>query len=374
MMKKVAKLLVLLLSVTALCFTATACGGSSDPQPTPTPSVSTSASVTPTPGTSTAPSVVPSVVPSVAPSISPTPSVDWDSVFTVNGTGETITGLTAYGKTLSKIEIPETLNGVQITAIGDSAFYDCDSLTTVTFGENSQLTSIGEDAFRNCSSLTEIVIPDSVTSIGYRAFYDCDSLTIYCEVASKPSGWNSSWTSSSCPVVWNCKNNDVADDGNIYTVQNDIRYALKDGIATVVEQPRNITGSITIPASVAYNGTTYSVTSIGEDAFRYCYSLTTVTFGENSQLTSIGSYAFYHCDSLTEIVIPGSVTSIGEYAFEYCDSLTKITFSDTSTWYRTTNNSNWYNKTGGTQTNVSTPTQNATYFKSTYNDYYWYKL
>ncbi|MBR2617649.1 MAG: leucine-rich repeat protein, partial [Clostridia bacterium] len=63
-------------------------------------------------------------------------------------------------------------------------------------------TSIGSYAFSDCDSLTEIVIPNSVTSIGERAFYDCDSLTIYCEVASKPSGWDWDWNYSNLPVVW----------------------------------------------------------------------------------------------------------------------------------------------------------------------------
>ena len=89
-----------------------------------------------------------------------------------------------------------------VTSIGSSAFYDCSSLTTVTFGENSQLTSIGYRAFYGCSSLTSIFIHDSVTTIGISAFFGCSSLVIYCEVASKPSGWSSYWNYSNRPVVW----------------------------------------------------------------------------------------------------------------------------------------------------------------------------
>jgi len=150
--------------------------------------------------------------------------------------------------------------GGSVTTIGDYAFYYCTSLTSVTIGDS--VTSIGEDAFYGCTKLTRvnytgtidgwaqiefgspsanplcyahdlyindvlvttanittatkiseyafygcdslmsIVIPDSVTSIGFFAFYDCDSLTIYCEAASKPSGWDSYWNYSNCPVVW----------------------------------------------------------------------------------------------------------------------------------------------------------------------------
>ena len=119
-------------------------------------------------------------------------------------------------------------------------------------------------------------------------------------------------------------------------------------------------GSVTIPSTVTYNGTTYSVTSIGDRAFSGCTSLTSVTIGNN--VTSIGIYAFvgtslttpvynahcfaylptsfkgayvipegikqiaggafYYCFSLTSITIPNSVTSIGDYAFSDCFSLT----------------------------------------------------
>ena len=67
-----------------------------------------------------------------------------------------------------------------------------------------------------------------------------------------------------------------------------------------------------------------SVTTIGDCAFYNCTSLTSVTFGENSQLTSIGSLAFSGCTSLTSITIPDSITKIGGWAFADCKSLTSI--------------------------------------------------
>ncbi|MBQ9143899.1 MAG: leucine-rich repeat domain-containing protein, partial [Paludibacteraceae bacterium] len=70
----------------------------------------------------------------------------------------------------------------------------------------------------------------------------------------------------------------------------------------------------TIPENVTHNGITYSVTEIGEDAFRACKSLTSVTIGNS--VTSIGSWAFQGCSALTSITIPNSVTSIGIWAFE----------------------------------------------------------
>ena len=73
-------------------------------------------------------------------------------------------------------------------------------------------------------------------------------------------------------------------------------------------------GSVVIPSSVTYNGTTYSVVSIGQYAFYKCSSLTSVTIPNT--VTSIGFDAFGGCASLTSVTIPNSVTSIGSYAFE----------------------------------------------------------
>ncbi|MBR2927478.1 MAG: leucine-rich repeat domain-containing protein [Clostridia bacterium] len=99
------------------------------------------------------------------------------------------------GKTATHFTIP---NGV--TSIRGSAFSGCTSLTSITIPDS--VKNIGEHAFSGCTSLTSITIPDSVKNIGDHAFSRCTSLTIYCEVASKPSGWSSIWNSSNRPVVW----------------------------------------------------------------------------------------------------------------------------------------------------------------------------
>ena len=81
-------------------------------------------------------------------------------------------------------------------------------------------------------------------------------------------------------------------------------------------------GEVKIPESVTYNGNSYSVTSIGEEAFYHCRSLTSVEIGNS--VTSIGSSAFYDCPRLTSVEIGNSVTSIGSSAFEDCKSLTSV--------------------------------------------------
>ena len=88
-------------------------------------------------------------------------------------------------------------------------------------------------------------------------------------------------------------------------------------------------GNVVIPESVAYDGNTYSVTSIGNDAFSGCSSLTEITI--SNSVTFIGNNAFRGCSSLTELTIPNSVTSIGEDVFSYCSSLAEVTISDNMT-------------------------------------------
>ncbi len=82
-------------------------------------------------------------------------------------------------------------------------------------------------------------------------------------------------------------------------------------------------GHVVIPSTVTWNGTTYSVTSIGGGAFQYSTSLTSITIPNS--VTSIDPGAFYGCNSLTSITIPNSVTLIGDAVFCDCTGLTSIT-------------------------------------------------
>ena len=90
-----------------------------------------------------------------------------------------------------------------------------------------------------------------------------------------------------------------------------------------------VNGDVVIPSSVEYNGTTYSVTSIGLGAFRGCSGLTSVTIPNS--VTSIGDSAFAYCSGLTSVTIPNSVTSIGWSAFQSCSGLTSVTIPNSVT-------------------------------------------
>lgn len=121
-------------------------------------------------------------------------------IFELSGDGASYS-VSGYNGVSTEVYIPSYYEGLPVTSIGDSAFYGCDSLTSITIPDSvisigkaafrycrsltsvmigDGVTSIGGWAFYACSSLTSIVIPDSVTSIGDRAFYDCSRLeTVY---------------------------------------------------------------------------------------------------------------------------------------------------------------------------------------------------
>ncbi len=104
--------------------------------------------------------------------------------------------------------------------------------------------------------------------------------------------------------------------------ENGIMYEI-DGENAKVCYGKNCIGNIEIKSLVEIDGKTYDVTSIGEEAFYFCYGLTSIIIPEG--VTTIGDAAFYYCNRLTKVTIPESITSIGMYAFYYCSYLSKVT-------------------------------------------------
>lgn len=95
------------------------------------------------------------------------------------------------------------------------------------------------------------------------------------------------------------------------------------------DDPYSYEGNVSIPQTITYNGTKYSITSIGPSAFSGNIGLTSVTIPNG--VTFIGNWAFYNCSGLTSVIIPNSVTSIGEYAFAGCSGLTSVVIPNSIT-------------------------------------------
>ena len=199
-----------------------------------------------------------------------------------------------------------------ITAIESSAFYDCKFLTRVTIPDS--VTSIGDCAFYLCSSLTSISIPDSVTSIGDCAFSLCDSLTsITIPDSVEQIGTNPFTVCSALKSI------SVSPEHPYFATIDGVLFRKAD--KALISYPAGISSSTyTIPQGI---------TAIGDSAFYYCDSLTSVSIPDS--VTSIGDNAFYFCESLTSVTIPDSVTAIGDSAFSYCDSLTSVSIPDSVT-------------------------------------------
>ena len=261
-------------------------------------------------------------------------------------------------------DIPEEIDGMSVTGIGNDAFYYCTNLTSIIipysvknisdsafFGctnlaeikvatknlnyvsvngvlynkkktilkwfpagkkdKNYKIidgvTKIGYSAFNNCTNLINITIPDSLTNIDKRAFTDCTNLA-----------------SITIP-------NDVTDIGEytFYNCQKLTSVTLPNSLISIGECAFSNCDSltdITIPNTV---------TDIGTFAFSDCKSLSDITIPDS--VKSIGYSAFCNCTSITTITIPSSVTSIGNYAFSGCADLTEIKVAAKNTNYVSVN-------------------------------------
>lgn len=184
-----------------------------------------------------------------------------DSVTSL-GAGSAATGADGVFADCSKL-LSVTI-GTGVANLTDCLFANCQSLETVEFKENGKTAQIGKKVFYNCRSLKAISLPSTVNQIGLVG--------------------TSSYTTSTT----NC--------------------SVFEGCAALV--------SISLPSAVA---------KIGQNTFKDCSSLQTVTFNGNV-LEFIALGAFSGCASLTDFTFPmlGSSFTLGASAFAGCSSLTKF--------------------------------------------------
>jgi hypothetical protein len=280
--------------------------------------------------------------------------------FTTNSDGSL--NVAQYTGSGGAVIIPNTTNGLPITSIGDAAFFNNSTLTSVTVGTNVAI--IADQAF-SYSSMTNVTLPDSVTNIAFDSFLDCNSLTAITVATNNPDFsstagvlFNQNLTtligfpegkagSYAVPdTVTNIAVYAFYDAANLTSValstnvSNIATYAFYDcpGLTAIAVNTNNLTYSsvagvlfdksldtlIQYPAGNAATSYTMpnTVTNIGMEAFYGCPNLTGVTLGTNVAI--IGSAAFEYCPVLASIAFPNSVTVIGGDAFAECAGLTNI--------------------------------------------------
>lgn len=224
----------------------------------------------------------------------------------------TITGYTGPG---GEVVIPDTLDGLPVTFIGEYAFMANARVTDVVIPDS--VTHFGEGAFAGCTGLAGVVIGNRVASIGYRAFSGCtglESVAIPDSVARIDS-----FAFSGCTSLVSVTIGDGVNQIGDYAFSGCIN------LANVII-PDNVTsiGCCAFSGSTGLTRATIGnrVSRIESQTFSACTSLRSIEISES--VTGIGSEAFSGCTSLTSVIIPDSVISIEGGAFAGCSGLTRF--------------------------------------------------
>ncbi|MGN1132109.1 MAG: leucine-rich repeat protein [Ruminococcus sp.] len=205
----------------------------------------------------------------------------------------------AYTGKETNLTIPSSLDGIQVTQIGDYSFENCTSIESLTIPAG--ITTIGENAFRFCENIETVSLPDGLTTINNGAFSYCESL------------------------------NNVVVPNSITTLGN---YAFQGCKAlTYIKLPNSIDvlcdSLFTSCESLTSIDIPSNIKEIGQNTFAHCYGLTSVTVPEGVTLIDTG--AFSYCENMTSISLPNTLEAIGAFAFSNCIKLMEITVPDSVT-------------------------------------------
>ena len=198
--------------------------------------------------------------------------------------------ITSYTGTESVLTVPDNIDGGKVVELGMDCFLENSTITSVKLG--SSLEIIGDYAFYNCKSLSSVTIGKKVWSVGVAAF--------------EGTPWLDAQTDEFV----------IVGDGVLLKYQGDATYL------TIPSGIKHLSYAFNMNYNLVGVEMGEEIMTIGKYAFAYCESLRHVVFSPNTVLIDDG--AFDSCELLTSVVIPDSVVKIGTYAFNYCSSIAEM--------------------------------------------------
>ena len=270
----------------------------------------------------------------------------FETILIING--GVVTGVNSLASGLTEIVIPQSVNGVTITSIADSAMENMYSLRKLTI--SARLTSIGKNAFRNCYMLSEInysgaglytigesafencinlggfTIANSVITVGKNAFSGCINLkTVEYESGSLITKIEDN-TFNGCRLLESLK----LPSGVVEFGENAFLNCEKLRDVTFLNVSFQVLGNYAFSGIKGLTNITLDGTleSLGEGVFAGCSGLKKVSFVNGFKLTTIPKNTFYGATSLQSVILPESVKVIEDNAFNNCATLTSVSFGD----------------------------------------------